>query len=383
MNKLSFKQPSVKRLTCKQLPSIQKGMTIVEIMVAITISLVLLSGVAQIFLSSKQSYRMNEELARLQENGRIVLDLLSQDVRMIGYQGCADPEDIPATIVANNAPTSDLASTALGGAKVGNLAWDPIAPSELPTTLTDTNGNNYTLANLPLEGTDVIITQFASAVDAQTTNAASPITGDIQIPQNPGNFAANDVLAIADCDSVDIFRVSDVGTSGSDILIRHAATHNSTANLSKAYATGARVYRVESNVYFVAPARHADGSVKTNNRGATINALYRADIDANLISIVEGVDNLQVLYGQRLTTGYLQYLSADDGSLNMQNVDSIKVGVLMSTIDAISEQDDSNTYTVAGTDIDPEGTAGATVTYPIDRRVRRVYTETINLRNRQ
>jgi type IV pilus assembly protein PilW len=142
------------------------------------------------------------------------------------------------------------------------------------------------------------------------------------------------------------------------------------------------VYRVESNVYFVAPAHNTDGSVKTNNRGATINALYRADIDGNLISIVEGVDNLQVLYGQRLTSGNLQYLSADDG-LNMRNVDSIKVGVLMSTINAVSEQDDSNTYTVAGTDIDPAGTAGATVTYPIDRRVRRVYTETINLRNRQ
>ena len=361
----------------------QRGMTLVEIMVAITISLVLLGGVMQIFLSSKQTYRMNEELARLQENGRLVLDLLSRDVRMTGFQGCADPEDIPATIVANNAPTTDLAASALGGAKVGSGAWDPSAPSELPTSVDDIHGNSYTLASLPLPSTDVIITQFATALDAQTTNAATGITGDIQIPQNPGNFAANDVLAIADCDSVDIFRASGVTQSGSDFLISHAATHNATANLSKAYASGARVYRVESNVYFVAPARYSDGSVKTNNRGATINALYRADINGNIISLVEGVDSLQVLYGQRLTSGNLQYVSANDGGLNMQNVDSVKVGVLMSTIEAVTDADDINTYTVAGLDIEPAGTSGATATYPLDRRVRRVYTATINLRNRQ
>ena len=49
----------------------QRGMTLVEIMVAITISLVLLSGVMQIFLSSKQTYRMNEELGRLLLNHRL------------------------------------------------------------------------------------------------------------------------------------------------------------------------------------------------------------------------------------------------------------------------------------------------------------------------
>jgi type IV pilus assembly protein PilW len=358
-------------------------MTLVEIMVAITISLVLLSGVMQIFLSSKQTYRMNEELARLQENGRVVLDLLSRDIRMTGFQGCADPEDIPATIVANNPPTTDLVATALGGAKVGSSSWDPTAPSELPTSLSDSNSNSYTLASLPLSNTDVIITQFTAAIDAQTTNAASGITGDIQIPQNPGNFAADDILAIADCDSVDIFRASAVTESAGNFFISHADTHNSTANFSKAYASGARVYRMESNVYFVAPARYADGSIKTNARGATINALYRGDIDGNLISLVEGVDNMQVLYGQRLTSGNLQYLSANDAGLNMQNVDSVKVGVLMSTLEAVSDKDDTNTYQVAGVDIDPAGTSGATVTYPLDRRVRRVYTATINLRNRQ
>ena len=55
----------------------------------------------------------------------------------------------------------------------------------------------------------------------------------------------------------------------------------------------------------------------------------------------------------------------------------------MSTIEALTDADDTATYTVAGTDIKPAGTSGATTTYPLDRRIRRVFSETINLRNRQ
>jgi type IV pilus assembly protein PilW len=366
-------------------PNKQQGMTIMEVMIAITISLVLLSGVSQIFISSKQTYRFNDELARLQENGRAVLDMLAHDIRMTGYQGCADPEDVSATIVADSAPTDDLLATALQGSIVDDSGWNPAAPSGLPTTVEDENGHSYTLTSLPALNTDVLITQFASADGAQTTSTASTVTGDIQLPANTGGFAAGETLAIANCGTVDIFKASEVT---SDFVVRHAAsasgtTYNTSNSLSTAYASGAKVMRFESNAYFVAPARTANGSVKTNSRGATVNALYRADIDGNLIALVEGVDSLQIQYGQRVNNTNLQYVSADDASLNMQNVDSVRIGVLMSTIQALTDADDTATYTVAGTAIQPQGTAGATATYPLDRRIRRVFSETVNLRNRQ
>ena len=46
-------------------------------MVSITIGLILLAGVLSIFLSSKVTYFANEKTARLQENGRVALDLIS------------------------------------------------------------------------------------------------------------------------------------------------------------------------------------------------------------------------------------------------------------------------------------------------------------------
>jgi type IV pilus assembly protein PilW len=59
----------------------QRGVSLVEMMVAITIGLILLAGVLSIFFSSKVTYFSNEKMARLQENGRVALNLISHDVR--------------------------------------------------------------------------------------------------------------------------------------------------------------------------------------------------------------------------------------------------------------------------------------------------------------
>jgi len=51
-----------------------RGFSIVELMVAVAISLLLLTGVVAIFVSSKTSYETNERFSRIEENGRFALD---------------------------------------------------------------------------------------------------------------------------------------------------------------------------------------------------------------------------------------------------------------------------------------------------------------------
>ena len=63
-------------------------MALIEIMIALLIGAFLLGGVLQIFVSSKQTYRMQEGLSRLQENGRFAMDFLARDIRMAGFWGC-------------------------------------------------------------------------------------------------------------------------------------------------------------------------------------------------------------------------------------------------------------------------------------------------------
>ena len=72
----------------------QKGLSIVEFMVAITLGLLLLVGITQIFLSNKTTFNMTDSMSRLEENGRYAMEILARNIRMAGY---ADPStaDIP------------------------------------------------------------------------------------------------------------------------------------------------------------------------------------------------------------------------------------------------------------------------------------------------
>ena len=62
----------------------QKGLTLVEVMIAMVIGLMLLGGVIQIFVTNKVVARTQSAAARVQENGRMALDILTEEIRMAG-----------------------------------------------------------------------------------------------------------------------------------------------------------------------------------------------------------------------------------------------------------------------------------------------------------
>lgn len=63
----------------------QRGLTLIEIMVALLIGIFLLAGVIQIFIANRQTYRVQENLSRMQENGRFAMYYLSRYIRLAGY----------------------------------------------------------------------------------------------------------------------------------------------------------------------------------------------------------------------------------------------------------------------------------------------------------
>lgn len=68
----------------------QKGFTLVEIMISLAISTTLMAGVVQLYAGSQTNNLINDELGLMQENGRLAMALLSDDIRMAGNLGCAD-----------------------------------------------------------------------------------------------------------------------------------------------------------------------------------------------------------------------------------------------------------------------------------------------------
>lgn len=80
----------------------QNGLTLVELMIAMVLGLLLLGGVIQIFLSSNESYQLQDGLSRLQENGRFAMDVITLNLRQTGYKAnalTADDLAFPANAV--------------------------------------------------------------------------------------------------------------------------------------------------------------------------------------------------------------------------------------------------------------------------------------------
>lgn len=89
----------------------QAGLSIVELLVALLISLLLMTGVVQVFMASRQTYATNEAASRLQENGRFALEFIAQSARHAGYVEAANStvDPLPRPIAA---PADDDCKTA-------------------------------------------------------------------------------------------------------------------------------------------------------------------------------------------------------------------------------------------------------------------------------
>jgi type IV pilus assembly protein PilW len=78
VRKLSSKKPSSR--------SQQRGITLIELMIAIALSMTLMAAALQFMVSTRQTYELNDDISRVQENGRIALDMLVKDLQMAGYR---------------------------------------------------------------------------------------------------------------------------------------------------------------------------------------------------------------------------------------------------------------------------------------------------------
>ena len=65
----------------------QQGLSLVELLVAMGISLLLLSGLVTVFATSSQNQRELQKSAQQIENGRYAIQLLTEDAQHAGYWG--------------------------------------------------------------------------------------------------------------------------------------------------------------------------------------------------------------------------------------------------------------------------------------------------------
>jgi type IV pilus assembly protein PilW len=233
-----------------------RGFSLVELMVALVITLILLAGIGQIFLSSKKSYTLQDSLSRMQESGRYAMDMLSQDLRRAGYWGGnADISEIGGTL-----PLLTENGNCLGS---GNNDWARMLDKKV-FGLNDNRTNYDCLPNTTLPSQDVLVVRFAAPWQVGGTTTPT--------------FLNNHFYLRSSLFEGKLFRGSDEASN-------------------PITAAAVRTSELVSRVYFINPATAA-GTNKCG--GGTVPSLYRLGLVNGVPTVEEvayGVENLQVQYG--------------------------------------------------------------------------------------
>lgn len=343
----------------------QKGITIVEIMVAISLSIIILAGVMHIFINNKQTYRVQEAFARLQENGRFAMHFITKDLRMAGFMGCAGKMVGTPENSANYYPHPKTGpdNTPDDVGEFNESGIEGFEYSSLPIVLTETDSliatNVY--PGPDGNGTDLIRIKRASSTGVRVYETPAPGSGQIKLglPEANGMFQQYDTLFVSDCKQADIFVATGASVTPNPtpgyVTISMASAANLDPHLANDYGTDAEVYKLINRIYYIG----------TNTAGEP--ALFRQSLgNANTMvheELVEGIENMQLLYGED---------TDDDGTANhykdaaaigdWDSVVSVRIELEVRSVeDNVAAEKNPNPYN--------------------DRRLRRTFTTSIALRN--
>lgn len=154
----------------------QNGMSLIELMVAMTIGLVLTGATVAIYLENRQTSRTAETLARMQEDARYAMEVLGRDIKMAGYYGL-----VSESAWINGTTTSTAPLPAIGGDCLPGWYTDLAVPlwainntNPYPTCI---NNNNY------VPNSDVLVVRRAST--QLITNLASVTAGSLLLRNSP------------------------------------------------------------------------------------------------------------------------------------------------------------------------------------------------------
>lgn len=395
----------------KTLPySSQRGLTLIELMIAMLLGMLITAGVIQIFISAKQAYRLQENISRLQENGRFAMNYLSKDVRMAGFVGCVSkvtPTNIATPKNPNPnpyvVPAINSAIEGMNNVTSNNWSFDSV------------NNPTFPCSNECIKDTDVISFQSAGSCNAPVSGNTAPDNANLKIPStNTCDIQKFDVLIVSDCTNADIFVTNNtVNDSGNSALVNvtQANAQNSQPKLAHSFGNDAEIYKPQLISYFI---RYGASGVP---------ALWRADnARGGVAELIEGIENMQILYGvdtELNTTDcpavppatdkagcYVPNYYVDASQVpNWQQVVSVRINLLAVSIENNLVDLDQTTnqppvYFFNGSSITPSDifarstdtsqvcqptSAGSAPTGCIkvkDLRLRRAFSSTITIRNR-
>ena len=345
----------------------QKGFSVVELMVALVLGLFLVSGVTAMYVSSKETYRMTDNLSRLQESLRFSLEFISQDIRMAGYMPCRFPPAVTNAISGSSTWFLDFFNYGIRGYEGGSSTF----PSEI--------------AGSVVAGSDVIAIlkggNYTSSIDFHNTGG-SVLT--LQNSFDDSDFDDGEIAIVCDPRKASIFQISMADDITNTIRYgdNSVISPGNTTTTIGTFGEDAQITPFEPVIYFVEPSTQ-NPSVNSLKKLFFIAKNVGGVETAEMLKeeLLEGVETMQILYGLDIDNDQIadRFEAANDiTAAQWPDVVTVRLGLLMATGEELTAQVDTNTYNVAGTLISDS----STVSHPADRKLRYSVNTTINIRNR-
>jgi len=317
----------------------QAGLSLIELMISITLGLMILSGVAFVFVNTSQARNEIERTSRQIENGRYAIELLTDDIALAGYYGELDV----GALTAPGALPTDQCSVDPGLW----LTWIPLHIQGFDSG-TGFNAATCALTNHKA-GTDVLVLRRTRTCVAGTTGCDAVAAG-------------NPYVQVSLCSTeADLNRIGVEGTATFDLK------QNDCTN-----AAVKRQYYV--HIYYIST---------DNGSGANVPTLKRIALEGTswtTTPLVEGIEQMNLVYGVDTTVpadgSPDTYKAAPANITEWLNVVSVQIYLLARNLETSPDYTDTKTYNLG---IDSAGTA-VTVT-PGGNYRRHIYSSVVRLNN--
>lgn len=355
------------------------GFSLIELMIALVIGAVLVAIVVRMVAGTLATYRSDEYLARLQENARYAIEQIGFSGRMAGFSGCArNLNNLLDTSSGGYEPgLYDLARTVSGWEYGGTADGDDYAIATLDPAgaavdeWSDPDGNDLVddLQNQAVPGTDVLVVKYAEQMLSVGATGNTPANAASITLSGASGVDQDALILVTDCQGSDLFqnRAADNASTLSRGSGGSPGNVPPSTNLSHAYGPDMEIYTFTVLVYYI--GRGASGEPALFRRS------YAGGGAGDTREIVEGVENLQLVYGEdtdgdNLADVYREATAVAD----WRQVVAFRAGLLLRTVEAGRQENDTALYELLGATITPPAADA--------RRHRRVFTTTIALRNR-
>lgn len=367
-----------------------KGLSLVELLVAMVLGLSLAAGVSQVYVGNNQTQRDLEAHMRMQENGRFAIHFLSREIRMAGYLGCSSGLDAENVINALDGPPSSFQP------EKGIQGWESshgagTAPGDIFNSVNDRPLENTSLGNWTttggnqlddmdaMPGSDLVrIWGTSSGSSADITDIPGQGANTV-VESEITSIADGDILILSDCERAELVQACGVSIVSGRMrsTLSQGCTPGNNVPQGSSINTGGELVKLKGTMFYVS---------KRGGDATNPPALFRRELDSQAgmgtpEELVEGIESIQILYGLNVDNDSQQSVDAwvpADQVADWGEVISARISVLVQSIeDNLAPA--SQSYRFNGVLYDGATGNGA---LPEDRGYRRVFTSTITLRNR-